>query len=251
MKLSFVIPAFNEENYIRQCLESIINETKRISQAAEIIVVNNASTDGTGEIARQYPGVRVIDEPKKGTSQARQTGFLASQGELVAFIDSDVILPKGWIDKIFWEFENNEELVALSGPYTYYDLPKSYEYISKVYNFFALLIHFIGHYIFRKGAVIQGANSVLRRRALEKIGGFDVSIVFHGDDTDLARRIQKEGRVKFTFSLVTFASGRRLKKEGLLKAGWNYIVNYFWVIFFKKPFTNKYTYVGDIKKINK
>ena len=62
-KLAFVIPAYNEEALIGKCLESVVAEIARSGADAEIIVVNNASTDRTGEIARSFPTVRVVDEP--------------------------------------------------------------------------------------------------------------------------------------------------------------------------------------------
>jgi glycosyltransferase involved in cell wall biosynthesis len=75
MKLSFVIPAHNEEETIGQCLLSIMRELERGSYNIEVIVVNNASTDATGEIARRYPGVVVVDEPKKGLERVMGSGL--------------------------------------------------------------------------------------------------------------------------------------------------------------------------------
>ena len=75
MKLSFVIPAYNEEAYIGKCLESIIKEIERTGQDAEIVVVNNASTDSTGAVASFYPAVIVVDESHKGIVCARDAGY--------------------------------------------------------------------------------------------------------------------------------------------------------------------------------
>ena len=60
MRLSFVVPAYNEETYLPACLESIRLQTQELGDDVEIIVVNNASTDRTREVALQYPGVRVV-----------------------------------------------------------------------------------------------------------------------------------------------------------------------------------------------
>jgi glycosyltransferase involved in cell wall biosynthesis len=247
MKLSFVIPAWNEEKYIGQCLESIIREVKKTSHDVEIIAVNNASVDKTREIILSYPEVKLVDEPKKGLPQARQAGFMASSGDLIANMDSDSILPPLWIEKVFQEFYQNENLVALSGPYIYYDLSGLANIGVKLFYVLGIISHFFAHYVFRKGAAIQGGNFVLKRTALEKIGGFDVSIKFYGEDTDIARRIQKVGKVKFTFGFLMYTSGRRLKKEGVLTMAIKYAINYLWVILFKKPFTQKYLYVGGEK----
>ena len=82
MRLSFVVPAYNEETYLPACLESILAQTRELGDDVEIIVVNNASTDRTREVALGYPGVKVVDEPRKGLTFARQAGFAASKGEL-------------------------------------------------------------------------------------------------------------------------------------------------------------------------
>ena len=89
MRLSIVVPAYNEEAYLPDCLESILIQTRDLAEPAEIIVVNNASTDRTPEVALGYPGVRVVDEPRKGLTFARQAGYAASTGDLVANVDSD------------------------------------------------------------------------------------------------------------------------------------------------------------------
>jgi len=241
MKLSFVIPAYNEEDCIRRNLESIIKETQKSGRDIEIIVVNNASTDQTREIALEFQNIIVVDEPRKGLPQARQAGFLASSGHLIANVDADSILPPGWIEKVYENFSRDEKLVALSGPYVYYDLSRFTNGLIQFYYSIGYVFHLISHKILKKSAMLQGGNFVLRRTALEKIGGFDVSIKFYGEDTDIARRIQKVGKVKFHFGFRMHTSARRLKKEGFLRMAGRYVANFFWVTFFKKPFSKKYS----------
>ena len=91
--MSVVIPAHNEERYIGACLAHI--RASSAPHPCEVIVVDNASTDRTAAIAREA-GVRVVPEPQKGTNHARQRGLLAATGDLVAFIDADVLLPREW-----------------------------------------------------------------------------------------------------------------------------------------------------------
>src|SRR3712207_941901 len=117
MQLAIVIPAYNEEALIGKCLTSVLAEVKRSGAPAEIVVVNNASTDRTREIAESFEGVRVVDELEKGLVAARDAGLRATAGELVANIDADTIVPAGWIDTVLAEFRRDEKLVALSGPY--------------------------------------------------------------------------------------------------------------------------------------
>src|SRR3989338_7379965 len=167
--ISFIIPAYNEEKFIGNCLQSIIDDLNGKSIDSEIIVVNNASTDRTKEISRKYPGVIVIDEPRKGLSRARHMGFLHSRGDLVANLDADTTLPPGWIDKVCAEFSKNPELVALSGPFIYHDLPKIKRFFATLFFAFSFLIYLINKHILRMGSLLQGGNFIIRRNALEKI----------------------------------------------------------------------------------
>jgi glycosyltransferase involved in cell wall biosynthesis len=239
MRLSFVVPAYNEEAYLPACLESILEQTHSLDPAlTEIIVVNNASTDGTREVAMRYPGVTVVDEPRKGLTFARQAGFAASTGDLIANVDSDSRLTPGWVAIVLKAFEEERELAALSGPVVYYDLTARQRASVQVFYLLAFGTYVLNRYVLRVGSMVQGGNFVTSRKALEAIGGFNLGISFYGEDTDIARRLSAVGEVRFTFGLKMFSSARRLKKEGMLTMAGRYAINYFWTTFFKRPFTN-------------
>jgi glycosyltransferase involved in cell wall biosynthesis len=245
MRLSFVVPAYNEEAYLPACLESILAQTGELGDAVEIIVVNNASSDRTLQVAMGFKGVRVVDEPRKGLTFARQAGFAASSGELIANVDSDSRLTEGWVKTVLAEFAAAPKLVALSGPFIYYDMSPNQRVSVRIFYAIAYAVYAVNRYILRAGSMVQGGNFVLRRSALEQIGGFDTSISFYGEDTDIARRMNQVGDVKFTFELKMFSSARRLKKEGTLRIALRYTINYFWTIFGKTPFTKEYTDIRD------
>jgi len=245
MRLSFVVPAYNEEAYLPACLESILAQTKELGDAVEIIVVNNASTDRTREVALGYPGVRVVDEMRKGLTFARQAGFAASSGELIANVDSDSRLTPGWVQTVLKNFAGDPKMVSLSGPFIYYDLTPSQRVSVQVFYVIAFTVYAINRWVLRAGSMVQGGNFVLRRQALEKIGGFDTTISFYGEDTDIARRMHQVGTVKFTNRLKMFSSARRLKKEGMMTMAWRYTLNYFWTTFRKKPFTQEYSDIRE------
>ncbi len=244
MRLSFVIPAYNEERYLPACLESILAQTRDLADGVEIIVVNNASSDRTREVALSYPGVTVVDEMRKGLPWARQAGFAASSGELIANVDADSRLTPGWVKQVLDTFGEAERkgksLVALSGPVEYYDLTASQMVSVHLFYVLAFVLYALNRYVLRAGSMVQGGNFVLRREALQSIGGFNTSIAFYGEDTDIARRLNRVGKVVFTFQLKMFSSARRLKKEGMLKIGMRYTMNYLWTTFRKKPFTEEY-----------
>ena len=236
MKLSFIIPAYNEEKYLGKCLESILREENEKNHETEIIVVNNASTDGTRKVAEAFRGVNIVDEPRKGLVQARQSGFMASNGDLIANVDADTILTPGWIEKVFDEFLKDEKLVALSGPFVYYDLSDMGNFWVKLFFYFGFAGNLIGQKIFKRGSILQGGNFVLRRTALEKIGGYNLKLQFYGEDTDMAMRISKVGDIKFTLNLPMYSSARRLKKNGIFMTGLRSICDYLWIMMFKRPF---------------
>jgi glycosyltransferase involved in cell wall biosynthesis len=240
MRLSFVIPAYNEENYLPACLESILAQTATIAQPTEIIVVNNASSDRTREIALRYAGVTLVDEPRKGLTFARQAGFAASTGELIANVDSDARLTPGWVEEVLKSFREDADLVALSGPVVFYDLAPVQRFSVQIFYGLAFLIYILNRYIFRAGSMVQGGNFVVERKALESIGGFNTAISFYGEDTDIARRMNRVGKVEFTFRLKMFSSARRLKNEGMFRIGMRYTINYLWTTFRKRPFSKTY-----------
>lgn len=245
MVLSFVVPAFNEEAYIGDCLESILKQTQHLQASTEIIVVNNASTDRTREVALSYPGVRVIDEPRKGLTYARQAGFLASSGSIIANVDSDSRLTPGWVDRVLREFGANPRLSGFSGPFIYYDLTPQQRRLVKVFYLLGWFTHMLNKHVLRVGAMMQGGNFVVSRAALEQIGGFNVDISFYGEDTDIARRLNAVGDVVFSFDLKMYSSARRLKHEGMFTMAGRYAINYFWTTFLKRPYTHEHTDIRE------
>lgn len=240
MRLSYVIPAYNEEAYLGACLESILRQTGAGETQIEIIVVNNASTDATRAIALTYPSVILVDEPRKGLTYARQAGLDACHGELIANVDADSRLPEGWLRRVLQEFDRTPDLLAVSGPLVYYDLDPIESAMVRIFYLLAWTTYVINRYVLRVGSMVQGGNFVVSRSAMDRIGGFDVSIAFYGEDTDIARRLNQLGEVRFTFALKMLSSARRLKKEGIFRMAVRYSMNYLWTTFLERPFTHDY-----------
>ncbi len=246
MKISFVIPAYNEEAMVGKCLSSVFEEIRRVQDSGlvlqtEVVVVDNGSTDRTREEALKFQNATVVREQLKGLVYARRAGWVATDGDIVANVDSDTKLPEGWLTKVVDEFKKDPKLVALSGPYLYYDLQAWKRALVKAFYFLGWLIHVLNHHVLRKGAMLQGGNFVLHREAFDSIGGFDTSISFYGEDTDVACRISKVGKVKWTWSLPMYTSGRRLEKEGLIKMSWLYTLNHLSILWTGRPATKKYS----------
>ncbi len=226
--LSLIVPAYNEEKYIGACLESIIRNGN--GQFLEILVIDNASTDATAKCASAFSGVRVIREERRGVTRARERGFREARGDLLAFIDADTRIPKGWFELLHKEYSAEPRLACLSGPYVYYDFSPWMRFLSSLYwNALAVPLSLMVGYM-----AIAG-NMVLPRIVLEKMGGFDTSIEFYGDDTDTARRARAFGKVRFTPRFFVCSSGRRFLQQGLLNTTNKYISAFFAGVIFHRP----------------
>ncbi|MBP9773979.1 MAG: glycosyltransferase family 2 protein [Candidatus Peribacteraceae bacterium] len=231
LRISVVIPAYNEERYIWPCLESILMFAN--PDLLEIIVVDNASTDRTAELAEKFPGVRVVYEPRKGTSFARQRGLEEATGDYIAFIDADSMIPAHWFTIVRHVFTSDPGLVCLSGPYIYHDLSGWEKSFVAMWSPLHQLT-----YKYTKSFII-GGNFIAKRNVLKEMGGFDTSITFYGDDTNIARRICEFGKVLFLPEFYVLSSGRRIACLGAVKSGSLYALNFFSEFFFHKPATVK------------
>lgn len=230
--ISLIIPAYNEEDYLPACLEAVMENVA--GQVMEIIVVDNNSTDGTRAVVERYPAVTYVFEPEKGITRARQRGLVASSGDILAYVDADTRPPAGWIEQVREQFGTCNELGCLSGPYSFYDLGGIPRTTSAGWFVAARQLAKITGYL------IVGGNFAIRRDVLEKMGGFDSSIEFYGEDADIARRARKHGKVLFSPRLVMPTSGRRMKKQGFTKMAGIYFANYFSIAFRGRPMTKGY-----------
>ena len=231
IKISVIIPARNEEKYIESCIRSV--KLQDFSNY-EIIVVDNGSTDKTAEIAKTL-GVRVISESGVGLPRAREKGRGIARGDLLVYLDADMKIPPLYLSRIFEHFEKHENVVAVSNPFFFYDGNWGINLLARFFFkiFFPIYCKLLK--ILKIPGVLFGANFAIRRKALEKIGGFNKSIKFYGEDTDISKRISKEGDIDFINNLSTFTSARRYTEQGIFKTTFVYFVNYFFMLFFSHP----------------
>lgn len=204
MKVSVVIPAYNEEKYLEKVLHSLNRQTV---PPDEIIVVDNNSTDKTASIARTL-GARVITEKLQGITPARNRGFNSSRFEIIARCDADTIVPKDWIEKIKKRFEN-PDLDALSGPVVYYDASFLNTSILPSRFYFEAL-----HLLTGKRFLV-GMNMILTRkiwhRVKNKVNHSDSKV---HEDVDLSLKIIKVGGlIGYDNHLVVKASSRRIMRK--------------------------------------
>ncbi|MBQ3788444.1 MAG: glycosyltransferase [Bacteroidales bacterium] len=110
MKLSIIIPAYNAEAYLPQCLDSILAQEH---QDCEVIVVDDGSTDGTAALLERYPDVKVVHQKNRGMSTARNRGLDEARGEYILFVDSDDLLTDGALETLVAEL-SGEDIIAFN-----------------------------------------------------------------------------------------------------------------------------------------
>jgi len=212
LRISVIVCAHNEADFIGTCLYSLLAQTR---PPDEILVINNASDDETRAVATTVPRVCVGDEPRKGIVVARETGRRHASGDVLVYVDADCRAPLTWLERVERRFLHDPSLLALSGPYRYYDWDWRGRALIRAYDFtLAPTTQLLVKYLLRIGTIFYGGNFAVRREALDRIGGFDTSIEFHGEDTNLGRRLFAIGKVALCYDCFLYTSARRYVAMG-------------------------------------
>ncbi|MCD6290651.1 MAG: glycosyltransferase [Anaerolineae bacterium] len=204
MFVSVVIPAFNEEKYLGACLYALRRQTYPANHY-EVIVVNNASIDATATIAWRY-GARVVWEPRRGIPRARQAGFQAARGEIIASTDADTVVPPDWIERIVTNFQAHPEWGGLYGP-VYWPEGRLHERLIMRYPVTWMLA--LSNRLGRSYWI--GSNFAVRRDPFWQVGGFNEAWEC-GEDGDLSLRMSRITRIGFDPKLAVYSSNRRARE---------------------------------------
>jgi peptidoglycan/xylan/chitin deacetylase (PgdA/CDA1 family) len=232
LKISVIIPARNEEMYIESCINSVKSQD---FSDYEIIVVDNGSTDKTAEIAENL-GARVVPEPIAGLPRAREKGRNAANTDLLVYLDADMIIPPSYLSKLFCFFEENNNVVAISNPYLFYDGNWKIRVLEKILFKVLFPIFYKLLRLLKFPGVIMGGNFAVRKNTLEEIGGFDKNIEFYGEDVDISKRISEKGKIAFIDDLYSQTSARRYMQQGIFRTYFIYFANYYSMLFFNHPY---------------
>ena len=212
LSTTVIVCAHNEERHLAACLHSLLAQTRLPD---EVIVVDNASTDQTRDVATAVAGVRVVTEPRKGLTRAREAGRHAASGDLLLYLDADCRAPLPWVARVTRRFERDPSLLAISGPYRFFDWDLAGRTLVRAYDVaVAPAVQVLVRHVFRVGCVFYGGNFAVRRQALARIGGFDTRIAFHGEDTSLGRRLAAVGPVRLAYECWVHTSARRYRALG-------------------------------------
>lgn len=179
--VSIIIPVFNKARYLEACLQSV-REAVRAYGDAEVIAVDNGSTDGSREILGRWRDIHVIDLPGASIAAVRNRGARRARCEYLWFLDCDCVVPRDYLTRL---------MAVLSATQTdvtgcQVGLPHRPTWVEAVWH----RMHV------RPGDgdrnYINSGNLVISRQAFEAVGGFDESLVT-GEDAEICQRLQDAG----------------------------------------------------------
>lgn len=207
MRLSIIIPAFNEEKLLPETLRRIRAATEPFSGDCELIVVDNESTDRTREIAESF-GATVITETVKNIGAIRNTGARAAKGEVLVFFDADTFIPDTLLTVID---EKMRDPKCFGGA-----VDVDYEKFERWWlRFMKSAWKFWGPIFNMK----QGAAQFFERSVFDALGGYDERI-YLGEDIDIYWRLtkyakQNDGSLAFIEEPKVITSPRRFDKMSI------------------------------------
>jgi glycosyltransferase involved in cell wall biosynthesis len=179
--VSVIIPAYNEERFIAQCLDALLPQVRELAAAGEsceVLVVDNGSTDGTREICESR-GVAVLQAPKLRVGAVRNAGVAAARGALLAFLDADCVPRRDWLRAVL---RSQDEGACLTG--STYALPATTHWIEAAW----FATEAPGR---REATHINAGNLVIPADVFRAVGGFDATLA-SGEDFELAQRVRRQ-----------------------------------------------------------
>lgn len=237
MKLSIIVCTYNRSYAITKCLDSIAESLRAAASVeAEIVVVDNASTDDTSAVVRKWAEtcdfpVQALYEPRKGVSAARNCAIRAAQGDLLAFTDDDCRLSRNYIIEALRHDAADKGPVLRGGRVELgdpADLPITIQTYDKVRYWYRP--ESLKKYVHLGGGMIVGCNLAMRRALIDRIGLFDERFgpgtsIPAGEDTDYIYRAYLANiRIEYVPDMTIFHfHGRKTaaQAEALLR---NYVL---------------------------
>lgn len=202
MKISIIIPAYNEEKFIKRAIDSIKRQT---FSDYEIIIVAAGCTDKTAEIARRYV-IKVFEIKQRGTALSKNLGAKHAKGNILVFFDADSIMSKnllkdinqaiqkGYVGGVCRTYGDNDRLKT-----------RIYWWLGHLYNYIYLL---------------PRALIFCKKSTFKKVGGYDERLQI-AEDSTLLRKLMKKGKVKYIISSSIKTSMRGHEKKGYIKWTWD------------------------------
>jgi len=210
IELSIIICTYNRSELLRYCLDSLLNQT--VSQEKfEVIVVDNNSTDNTFLVAKKYESkflhFNYTIEKKVGLSYARNTGYVNAHSNWIAYIDDDAKAAENYVKEALNTIkEYNFDVIG--GKYLAWYLYGQKKWIGKQFGVFQDILPTIGY---AKTGYVPGGNMIIKKKALTKIGGFDINLgmkgnaIGYGEETFFQDKIRELGyKIGYNPNLIVY-----------------------------------------------
>ena len=223
--ISVIVPAYNAEKTIKDCLNGLLRQNYPKNKY-EVIVVDDGSTDDTRKILKSFRRVKLVEQEHKGPAAARNLGVKHAKGNIVLFTDSDCVPDKNWIKHMIEPFKD-KTIVGVSGTYKTLNKEKpiarfaGYE-IEERHKKLKKEIDFIGTF-----------SAGYRKNVFVRFGGFDESFTMPaGEDPELSFKINKAGlKMVFQSKAFVYTYHPDSLREFLRKKFWR---SYWRVLLYKK-----------------
>jgi glycosyltransferase involved in cell wall biosynthesis len=186
--ISVIVPVYNGSHFLNRCLDAIFSSNY---QKFEVIVVDDGSTDDSAEIARSKGATVLSSEFRQsGPAAARNVAAQKATGDILLFVDADVVLKKNTLAKIAADFEQNPDISALFGSYD--DEPGEKNFLSQYKN---LQHHFVHQNSNREASTFWAGLGAVRRNVYLSVGGFDCKkfAIPSIEDIELGVRLRAAG----------------------------------------------------------
>ncbi len=192
--ISIVIPAYNEEKNIQECLDSVFSSNYP-QHKIEVIVIDDGSTDNTIKILKRNKNLKILRQNHLGKVEALNYGALKASSEFIVTIDADTILDRNCIKELLSPFAGSS-IGATTGNNNVRNNKSVLGAFQNVEYHLSNVIRNSFSSVFKSGAWISGSLACYRKNALQKIGYFKKDTM--AEDIDVALEMKKEGYTTIT-----------------------------------------------------
>ncbi len=204
MDISVIVPAYNEEKYIKKCLKSIVNQKTELNY--EIIVSDCKSSDRTVEIAKKYAD-KIIVGKKRSVVFSRNNGASLSKGKILIFIDADTEISSDYLESVWHKFKNDPSLIGLSFSFKFSKQTPSLIFAEEITNNYLIMKSRLGW------TILPGCNTCVLKDKFLKIGGYKNFLL---EDVKFSKELLLVGKTEYLSDKKIITSSRKLEQMGLL-----------------------------------
>ena len=196
--VSIIIPTFNGASRIGKCLNALLPQVA--GRDAEILVVNDGSTDNTADVVGRYSGIRLITQTNAGPGAARNRGVLEARGTIILFTDDDCVPMQDWLDAMIGPFED-AEVVGVRGVYRTHQERLAARFVQIEYEDRYRLMSNLDRIDF-----VDTYSAAFRRDRFLEMSGYDTSFpVACAEDIELSYRMSARGwKMKFAPAAIVY-----------------------------------------------